>query len=137
MITDISAARSRQASDLLNSAAALIRRDGYNPSRPADPGPGYSVSTAICTAAGCDPGGRHTDHCEALHGRVAGYLYLTGRVTTGIPRPYLPDVVAAWESFRPGEGWRTQAEAAGILARAAAIAAESVTGSSPPACAAR
>jgi hypothetical protein len=72
-------------------AADLIRAGGYNLCKPEDSAPGYSVSTALCTVTGGSPSTRHIPGCEDLHGRVAGYLYLTGRISTG--RTYLPNAV--------------------------------------------
>lgn len=102
--------------ELLAAAANLIRRHGYNPAAPHDPGPGYSVTSALCTAAECGTSGRHIGLCEELHGQVAGYLYLTGQAVTG--RLYLPDTVDLWEAYSPGEGWRSKPEAEGVLAAA-------------------
>jgi hypothetical protein len=116
---DLAAARSHKQAVQLRFAADLIRRDGYNPSKPADSGPGHSLSTALCTVTGCDPTAKHIPACEDLHGRVAGYLHLSGRARTG--QAYLPDVVRNWEDWQPGEGRRTQAEAAGVLDHAGAI----------------
>jgi hypothetical protein len=113
------AAGSLKEAALLRFAADLIRRDGYNPSKPADSGPGHSLSSALCTVTGCQPGARHIPGCQELHGRVAGYLYLTGRSRSA--QPYLPTVIQDWEEYRPGEGWRTQAEAADVLDHAGAV----------------
>jgi hypothetical protein len=87
--------------------------------RPAGGDPGYSLSSALCAVTGCDPSARHIPDCEDLHGRVAGYLYLTGRAWSR--ESYLPNVIQSWEDCRPGEGWRTQAEAAGVLDHAGAV----------------
>lgn len=119
MNPDLAAARSHTEAAQLCFAADLIRRDGYNPTKPADCGPGHSLSTALCTVTGCDPAARHIPACEDLHGRVSGYLHLTGRARPG--QAYLPDVVRNWEDWRPGEGWRTQCEAADVLDHAGAI----------------
>jgi hypothetical protein len=113
------AAVSPAEAGLLRLAADLIRRDGYNPAKPADSGPGLSLSTALCTVTDCDPSGRHIPACAALHDRVAGYMYLTGRAWSA--RSYLPDVILNWEEYRPGEGWRSQAEAVRVLDHAAAV----------------
>jgi hypothetical protein len=115
---DPAAARSLKEAALLRFAADLIRGGGYNP-RPADGNPGYSLSSALCTVTGCDPSARHIPDCEDLHGRAAGYLYLTGRAWSR--ESYLPNVIQGWEDYRPGEGWRTQAEAADVLDHAGAV----------------
>jgi Phosphoribosyl-ATP pyrophosphohydrolase len=116
---DRAAAGSLKEAALLRCAADLIRRDGYNPSKPADSGPGHSLSSALCTVTGCDPGAGHIPDCEDLHGRVVGYLYLTGRAWSA--QSYLPTVIQNWEGYRPREGWRTQAEAADVLDHAGAV----------------
>jgi hypothetical protein len=116
---DYAAAASLDEAALLRLAAELIRSHGYNPSKPADSGPGHSLSTALCAVTGCDPAGRHIRPCEGLHDRVAGYLFLTGRATAG--RTYLPGVLEVWEDYSPGEGWRSQDEAISVLDHAAAI----------------
>ena len=118
MNLDPAAAASLKEAALLRFAADLIRRDGYNP-RPDRISPGHSLSSALCTVTGCDPGGRHIPDCEDLHGRVAGYLYLTGRAWSR--ESYLPTLIQDWEDYRPGEGWRTQAEAADVLDHAGAV----------------
>lgn len=116
-MTEIFRPKPASPADLLTRAANLIWQQGYNPAAPHDPGPGYSLSSALCAVTSCDPSGRHTDLCEELHRRVAGYLYLTGQATAG--RPYLPDTVDSWEAHSPGEGRPTQQAAAGVLALAA------------------
>jgi hypothetical protein len=107
---------------LIRRAAALIRAHGYNPSSPADSGPGYSVSSALCAAVRCnDPHLRHSPDCEDLHRRVVGYLYLTGQVRT--PGTYMPRVLETWEEYQLGSGSRDQAEVLTVLERSAAILA--------------
>jgi hypothetical protein len=104
---------------LLSLAAHLIRRSGYNHAAPADPGPGHSASSALCQVTMCDPGQRHAEDCEALHRRLAGYLYLTGRVSG--PADYMPWVVERWEIPAPGGAPRAAPEVAAVLDQAAAV----------------
>jgi hypothetical protein len=125
--TQTQADSTRTEAGLIRRAAALIRAQGYNPSSPADSGPGYSASSALCAAVGCnDPHLRHSPDCEGLHRRVVGYLYLTGQVST--PGTYMPRVLETWEEYQLGSGYRDQAEVLIVLERSAAIlAAEAET----------
>jgi hypothetical protein len=106
--------------DLIRNAAATIRTHGYNPSSPADSGPGYSASSALCAAICCnDPHLRHSLDCEDLHRRIVGYLYLTGHVTT--LGTYAPLILSNWEEYRAGVGYQDQEEVLTVFERTAAI----------------
>jgi hypothetical protein len=111
-----------ETAELLRQAAQLIRDAGYKPWAPAGSEPGYSLSTALCTVTDCDPSSRHSPACLALHSRLAGYLYLSGRTTEA--GDYLPAVVAIWEEYDPPRGRRTGADVIAILEHAAAITGE-------------
>jgi hypothetical protein len=111
-----------ETAELLRQAAQLIRAAGYKPWAPAGSEPGYSLSTALCTVTGCDPSGRHNPACLALHTRLAGYLYLSGRTTAA--GDYLPAVVAIWEEYDPPRGRPSGGEVIAILEHAAAITGE-------------
>jgi len=111
-----------KAAELFREAAGLISHRGYKPWAPAGDEPGYSLSTALCAVTSCDPSGRHTPPCAALHAQLAGYLYMSGRIASG--GAYLPAVVAAWEEYDPALRYRSGTEVIAILEQAAAITGE-------------
>jgi hypothetical protein len=114
--------------DLFRQAAKLISAEGYRPC--ADPiavddrRPGHSVTTALGAAAALaypDDPADAADLVEDAHARLGGFLHLTGLRTRRTSIHDLCDEVAAWEDCRPGAGYRTQAEAVGMLETAATM----------------
>lgn len=119
-------------SRIIRHAAGLISQAGYAPV-PTGEEPGYSADDALCTASGCGRvagGWGHVPACDAVHARVAGYLFLTGKVTGHRPG-YLPGVVEQWETYEPGEGHRSAADVLAVLTHAASILGSDT--SQPPA----
>lgn len=114
--------------DLFRQAAKLIGAEGYSPC--ADPiavedrRPGHSMSTALDAAAALaypEAPADAADLAEDAHARLAGFLHLTGLRTRRTSIADLCDEVTAWEDYRPGAGYRTQAEAVAVLEAAAAL----------------
>jgi hypothetical protein len=113
--------------DLFRQAAKLIGAEGYSPcpdgARWAVEGP-HSVSSAIeatAVMAYPDDPGDAADLAEGAHARLAGFLDLTGLRTRRTSIADLCDEITAWEAGRPGDGYRTAAEAMGVLEAAAAV----------------
>ena len=113
---------------VFRQAAKLIQAEGYAPCADSTHvdrcAPGHNISTALDAAAALacpGHGADDADLAEDAHARLAGFLHLTGLRARRTCIHDMCDEVAVWEEYRPGEGRRTEAQAAAVLDAAAAL----------------
>jgi hypothetical protein len=112
-------APSLAAARVIAYAGNLIRAEGYA-RVPCAGRPGMSLSLAVCTTARCEIMRpqlpiHHTELCYLATARLAGYLYLSGRVA--VARGELAEVCGEWERRQHAD-----AEGALMVADGAALA---------------
>jgi hypothetical protein len=114
--------------DVFRQATKLIQAEGYAPC--ADSihvdrrARGHNISTALDAAAALACPGNEADAAdlaEDAYARLAGFLHLTGLRTRRTSIHDMCNEIPVWEDYRPGEGWRTEAQAAAVLNTAAAM----------------
>jgi hypothetical protein len=113
--------------DVFRQAAKLIQTEGYAPCADGihvdGRARGHNIRTALdAVAVLAYPGNAAdaADLAEDAHARLAGFLHLTGLRARRTSIHDMCDEIAAWEDCRPGEGWRTEAQAVAVLDAAAA-----------------